>query len=105
MSRNPRIRTGLIAGLASFALTVGLGANAALVPSDPSGPWWQAPVLIAVAIGNAVARTTVYGPEPDTERTLEMKRYAPEPLGVVLLNISQPPATTPPIADRETDVA
>ncbi|GED96285.1 CPBP family intramembrane glutamic endopeptidase [Gordonia crocea] len=48
-------------GLPGLALVIGahlLGMNAALVPSE-AGPWWQAPVLIAIAIGNAVAEEVV----------------------------------------------
>lgn len=48
-----------VPGLGLVVVAHLLGANAALVPSDPSGPWWQAPVLIAVAIGNAVAEEVV----------------------------------------------
>ncbi|MFT3901423.1 MAG: CPBP family intramembrane metalloprotease [Gordonia sp. (in: high G+C Gram-positive bacteria)] len=46
-------------GLAFVFVAHHFGWNAALVPSDTDGPWWQAPVLIAVAIGNAVAEEVV----------------------------------------------
>nr|WP_212763287.1 CPBP family intramembrane glutamic endopeptidase [Gordonia araii] len=46
-------------GLALVYVAHLLGMNAALVPSDTSGPWWQIPLLIAVAIGNAVAEEVV----------------------------------------------
>lgn len=48
-----------IPGLGLVLLAHLLGLNAALVPSDTSGPWWQAPMLVAVAIGNAVAEEVV----------------------------------------------
>ncbi|MFT4199942.1 CPBP family intramembrane glutamic endopeptidase [Gordonia sp. (in: high G+C Gram-positive bacteria)] len=46
-------------GLALVFAAHHLGLNAALVPSDTGGPWWQTPVLVAVAIGNAVAEEVV----------------------------------------------
>lgn len=46
-------------GLGLVFLAHLLGLNAALVPSDTSGPWWQVPMLILVAMANAVAEEVV----------------------------------------------
>lgn len=36
-----------------------LGLNGSLVASDEHGPWWQIPILVAIAVGNAVAEEIV----------------------------------------------
>ncbi len=46
-------------GLGLVALARALGMNAHLVPSEVDGVWWRWPVLIALAIGNAVAEELV----------------------------------------------
>ncbi|HNP58019.1 MAG TPA: CPBP family intramembrane metalloprotease [Gordonia sp. (in: high G+C Gram-positive bacteria)] len=46
-------------GLGLVVLAHAVGMNAALVPGDTDGPWWQIPMLIAIAIGNAVAEEVV----------------------------------------------
>lgn len=46
-------------GLGLLALARLLGLNAVLVASPTDGPWWQLPVLILIAIGNALAEEIV----------------------------------------------
>ena len=46
-------------GLALVAVARALGMNAHLVPSEVDGIWWRWPVLILIAIGNAVAEELV----------------------------------------------
>ncbi|MFC0316182.1 CPBP family intramembrane glutamic endopeptidase [Gordonia phosphorivorans] len=46
-------------GLGLVAVARLLGLNAALVPSDTGGPWWQYLTLVLLAIGNAVAEEVI----------------------------------------------
>ncbi|NMO04368.1 CPBP family intramembrane metalloprotease [Gordonia sp. TBRC 11910] len=46
-------------GIGLLALSRLLGINAQLIASPTDGPWWQLPVLILIAIGNAVAEEVV----------------------------------------------
>lgn len=46
-------------GIGLLALSRLLGINAQLIASPTDGPWWQLPMLILIAIGNAVAEEVV----------------------------------------------
>ncbi len=46
-------------GLGLVALARLLGLNAALIASPTDGPWWQLPMLVLIAIGNAIAEEVV----------------------------------------------
>lgn len=46
-------------GLGLVAVARLLGVNAALIASPTDGPWWQLPVLILIALGNALAEEII----------------------------------------------
>lgn len=46
-------------GIGLLALSRLLGINAQLIASPTDGPWWQLPMLIGIAIGNAVAEEVI----------------------------------------------
>lgn len=46
-------------GLGLVALARLIGVNTALVASPTDGPWWQLPVLILIALGNALAEEII----------------------------------------------
>ncbi|MFW0789785.1 CPBP family intramembrane glutamic endopeptidase [Gordonia sp. CPCC 205333] len=46
-------------GIGLLALSRLLGINAQLIASPTDGPWWQLPVLVLIAIGNALAEEII----------------------------------------------